>query len=131
MRLPPVILANYDPASTAIASDRSPGASRSMYPMPTKSPPLADPWRNGTGQCLAQGRAVAARHPKALVIGGDTGRGTGQALLWQTRRSWLRPLVASRLCPGKTHQVITGVTLIQWSTRRCLLQAKKRRTFKR
>ena len=87
------------------------------------APSWLTPGETAQANAWLKARAVAARHPKALVIGSDTVVALG-------RRSFGKPADLAqafgnlKTLSGKTHQVITGVALIQWSTRRCLLQAE-------
>jgi septum formation protein len=76
---------------------------------------VPDPWLTAEALSLAKASAVAALRPKSLVIGGDTvvsiddGGSFAQLSKPKDQQEAARMLM---LLSGRTHQVITGVSLI-------------------
>ena len=123
MRLPPVILASQSPRRQQLLRTVLRRFEVDVSHADEIAPSWLTPGETAQANAWLKARAVAARHPKALVIGSDTVVALG-------RRSFGKPADLAqafgnlKTLSGKTHQVITGVALIQWNTRRCLLQAE-------
>lgn len=62
-------------------------------------------------------RVVAKRHPDALVLGADTLVFLGREILGKPPDLEVARRMLSRL-QGRTHEVVTGVSLMHWRTRR-------------
>jgi septum formation protein len=123
MRLPPLILASASPRRTELLGGL--GVKFTVIISPTEEAHHED--FTARELCLMnayrKARAVAKQHPQALVLGADTLVYLGTTLygkpadLAEARRM-LRELA------GHTHQVVTGVCLLQLGAHRCRLFAE-------
>ena len=113
MRLPPVILASQSPRRQQLLRTVLRRFEVDVSHADEIAPSWLTPGETAQANAWLKARAVAARHPKALVIGSDTVVALG-------RRSFGKPADLAqafgnlKTLSGKTHQVITGVALIQW-----------------
>ena len=123
MRLPPVILASQSPRRRQLLRTVLRRFEVDVSHADEIAPSWLTPGETAQANAWLKARAVAARHPKALVIGSDTVVALG-------RRSFGKPVDLAqafrnlRILSGKTHKVITGVALIQSSIRRCMLKTE-------
>ncbi len=72
-----------------------------------------DPWETAKGLALAKAESVLARHPDALVIGGDTVVAIGESWLQLAKPSDAEDAARMlRLLSGREHVVITGLAVV-------------------
>ncbi len=91
-------------------------------------PEVKSPSRRATLIALAKARAIAARHPGALVIGADTMVVLGEELLGKPRDAEHALWMLSRLS-GTSHEVVTGLALVGEGGREATGFAATRVTF--
>ena len=121
--MPPLILASASPRRSELL--RELGLKFTVITCPTEEAHHDD--FTARELCLfnadRKARAVAKRHPQALVLGADTLVYLGTTLYGKPvdmadAQRMLRELA------GHTHQVVTGVCLLQLGTHRCRLFAE-------
>lgn len=119
MRLPyPVILASASPRRRELFAELVPEFSIVVADVDEEALTSADPWRTAEDLAQAKASAVSARHPEAVVIGGDTVVAVQQDGLWvqlakpRDEEDAVRML---RTLSGREHVVVTGVSLV-WPT---------------
>jgi septum formation protein len=116
LRFPfPVILASASPRRRELLSQVVAEFGVALSDVDEELLTTEDPWETAEGLGMAKARAVAAQHPDALVIGGDTvvaieEEGGYTQLAKPADEADARRMLA-RLA-GREHLVITGVGLV-------------------
>jgi septum formation protein len=117
---PPLILASASPRRAELLRELGLG----FAVVPSDATEVAHEELSPRELCLLnahrKARAVARQHPDALVLGADTLVFLGREILGKPADLDAARRMLNRL-QGRTHEVVTGVSLMQWRTRReCL-----------
>lgn len=121
MRAPLLLLASASPRRAELLRQLGLRFRAVTAEVPEVSPGHLTPHEICLANAAAKARAVAHRHPAALVLGADTEVAIGTRVLGKPANRRQAALFL-RLLAGHTHQVITGVCL-------CCTQLKFRRSF--
>ena len=106
MRLPPVILASQSPRRQQLLRTVLRRFEVDVSHADEIAPSWLTPGETAQANAWLKARAVAARHPKALVIGSDTVVALGSAL---ARRGTLRPVTSPSARRGRSRRLLLGM----------------------
>ena len=112
MKLPPVILASASPRRSELLKDI--GVQFSVFPADAEEeqPGHLTPHEIAQVNAYRKARVVAKRYPDSLVIGADTIVCLGSQIFGKPAHRAEAHKMLGQL-QGKTHEVITGVCLVQ------------------
>ena len=121
MSLPPLILASASPRRAELLRQLN----LDFQIVPSDATEIFDeqlsPWELCQLNAHRKARVVAKKHPDALVLGADTLVFLGEEVMGKPANLAEASRMLTRL-QGRTHQVVTGVSLMQ-------LRAHRERTF--
>ena len=123
MNLPPLILASASPRRAELLRQAGLEFAVIAADVPEVQPEHLSPHETAQINAYRKCRRVAKHHPDALVLGADTIVSLGETLFGKPANAAEAEAMLARL-QGRTHQVVTGVCLIQLRSHRQRLFAE-------
>lgn len=123
MNLPPLILASASPRRAELLRQAGLEFAVLAADVPEVQPEHLSPRETAQINAYRKCRRVAQQHPDALVLGADTIVCLGDTLFGKPANATEAQAMLARL-QGRTHQVVTGVCLIQLRSHRQRLFAE-------
>ena len=117
MSYPPIILASSSPRRAELLRAAGVAFAVVTAPTPETHPEHLTPHEVAQTNAYRKSRAVAKQHPDALVLGADTIVCLGERIFGKPRSLEEACEMLSEL-QGQSHEVVTGVCLLQLRSRR-------------